>query len=442
MSKQNNELNGDEKRAVYVYLVEQNGQESKLKAGLLKQAAEHFNISAATVKRIWQVRKVVSPNSPVKLLKALSPKKKGKVGRKKRVLPLEEIKALPPCKRRTVRVLAKSIGVPKSTLQDMIKRKYLLRHTNSVKPSHTEFNILQRLKHIVRCIVPESINDDPKFSDMNHLIHLDEKWFNLMEITEKCIIVPGENPKKRGCKSKRYIGKLMFLSAVGRPRFHPVTRACTFEGKYGIWPFIQLVPAARGSRYRPRGTIEIKSIDVDRDAYCNKIIDDFIPALTDKHPDLEERIVLQQDNAKPHIFPDDATFVDACMEQGLQMVIENQPPNSPDFNVNDLGLFRALDTRRLQVPSNNLAELIQNVQQAYFEFPAEDLNKLWLSYQQCMLESLKVGGTNAYKLPHIGKDKLLREGRLPSQLSIPLDLVQRTLALIEEKEALLANNVV
>lgn len=434
-----NNLNGDGKRALYVYLLKNNGQNQRLRAGLIQEAASHFKVSESTVKRTWKFAKAFSPSSPHRLMKCLSPQKKGKVGRKKRILPLDEIRALPPSKRRTVRILAKNIGIPKSTIQDNIQRKYLIRHTNSVKPAHTEKNLLQRLQHCVSQIVPETIATNPIFKDMSHVVHLDEKWFNLMEITEKCIMVPGEKPKKRSCKSKRYIGKLMFLSAVGRPRFHPETRALLFNGKYGIWPFIQLVPAARGSRYRPAGTIEIKSVEVDRDTYRNQLIDYFVPSFVTKHPNLEERIIVQQDNAKPHIFPDDDTFVYACEEQGLALTLTNQPPNSPDFNVNDLGLFRALDKRRQEVESNNLAELIENVKKAYADFPPEDLNKIWLSYQQCMLESMKAGGTNAYKLPHMGKNKLLRQGNLPTSLNIPLEIVQSTLALIAEKQAALEN---
>lgn len=435
------ELNGKEKLAVYLYLVDHNGAtKGKLKNGLVKQASERFGISEAGVTRIWGKGKARDPDDPESFLKSLSPPKKGRVGKKRRALPLEEIMALPANKRRTVRCLAKHIGIPKSTIQDNIKKKFLLRNTNSVKPAHTDMNILQRLEHCLSCIMPETIATNPRFSEMSDIIHLDEKWFQLFEETERCIIVPGETVKNRSTKSKRYIGKLMFLSAIGRPRYDPVTRECRFNGKYGIWPFIELVPAARGSRYRPRGTIEIKPVDVNRNVYFDMLISEFIPSVLTKHPNisnLESPITAQQDNAKPHIFPDDVDFVSACEDQGLLLRMVNQPPNSPDFNINDLGLFRALDAKRLELESNNLEELIENIKATYASYPADDINKLWLSYQQCMIESLKVQGTNRYKLPHMKKDKLLRDGNLPTSLHIPLDLVQNTIALIEEKRAAL-----
>ena len=127
--------------------------------------------------------------------------------------------------------------------------------------------------------------------------------------------------------------------AVARPRFHPETNECLFDGKIGIWPFVQRVAAQRSSANRARGTVETKILNVDRKAYLDKVINDLIPAILVKFPDLESAIKIQQDNARPHIYPDDPYFLDAAANQGLNLEMECQSPNSPDQNVCDLGFF-------------------------------------------------------------------------------------------------------
>ena len=62
-------------------------------------------------------------------------------------------------------------------------------------------------------------------------------------------------------KHKEHIEKVMFLSAVTRPRFDD-EKVCMFDGKIGIWPFVHQVAAQRSSIYRPAGTMETKSLPV------------------------------------------------------------------------------------------------------------------------------------------------------------------------------------
>ncbi|CEG49534.1 uncharacterized protein PHALS_07292 [Plasmopara halstedii] len=53
-----------------------------------------------------------------------------------------------------------------------------------------------------------------------------------------------------------------------------------------------------------------------------------------------KRVVLQQDNAKPHVTVDDPEVHSACSAGGWDMKLTAQPANSPDFNANDLGQQR------------------------------------------------------------------------------------------------------
>ena len=58
------------------------------------------------------------------------------------------------------------------------------------------------------------------------------------------------------------------------------------------------------------------------------------------------------------------------------------------------------------------------VYQTYQSYPANRINRIWLTLQGCMNEIIKSNGGNQYKLPHINKEKLEREGRLPRVLDL------------------------
>ena len=68
-------------------------------------------------------------------------------------------------------------------------------------------------------------------------------------------------------------------------------------------------------------------------------------------------------------------------------------------------------------PKNSI-ELIEIVEDAFKNYPMEKLNKIWLTLQSCMDEIIKEQGGNKYKIPHMSKDKLIRNGTLPVVLNV------------------------
>ena len=116
--------------------------------------------------KIWKICKQHTENQQ-QMLKALSPKKKGRCGRKKRIIPLDEIQALPVKKRRTVRAFARNSNIPKSTLQDRT------RLTNSLKPLLTRDNEIHRLCFCISVInfnsCDQNINDLSFFGAIDSL---------------------------------------------------------------------------------------------------------------------------------------------------------------------------------------------------------------------------------------------------------------------------------
>ncbi len=57
---------------------------------------------------------------------------------------------------------------------------------------------------------------------------------------------------------------------------------------------------------------------------------------------------MQQDNALAHIAPDDVDVLFAGDKGRTVLLLINQPPNSPGFNILGLGFFRAIQSLQLQ----------------------------------------------------------------------------------------------
>jgi hypothetical protein len=74
-------------------------------------------------------------------------------------------------------------------------------------------------------------------------------------------------------------------------------------------------------------------------------------------------IYIQQDNAPSHLKLDDPLFCEAAKRDGFDIRLICQPPNSPDFNVLDLGFFRAIQTIQYKKNAKTIQELLPAVQQ-------------------------------------------------------------------------------
>ena len=64
-----------------------------------------------------------------------------------------------------------------------------------------------------------SLPHEPKFIDMYNIVHIDEKWFYITKKTKRYYLLPNENDPHRTCQSKNFIGKVIFLAVMARPRF-------------------------------------------------------------------------------------------------------------------------------------------------------------------------------------------------------------------------------
>ena len=60
----------------------------------------------------------------------------------------------------------------------------------------------------------EGIPCDPMFKSMHNIVHIDEKWFYMTKKPKNYYLLLDEDEPHRTCKSKNFIGKVMFLVAL------------------------------------------------------------------------------------------------------------------------------------------------------------------------------------------------------------------------------------
>jgi hypothetical protein len=192
------------------------------------------------------------------------------------------------------------------------------------------------------------------------------------------------------------------------------------------------------SKSREKGTIELKSVKVTRDVMRNYLCELVIPAIQDKWPDEDEgrTIFIQQDNAKPHVLPNDEGFRQAVAQTDLDIKLFQQPPNSPDLNVLDLCHFRSLQSLTDTRSPRNISELIEGVEEEYKLYEVDKLSRSFLTLQSCMIGIMNKAGGIGYDISHLYKDRLQAEGRLGIALTIPANLLVTIRNLIQAAEVL------
>ncbi|KAL7098802.1 hypothetical protein ACP275_09G041400 [Erythranthe tilingii] len=369
-----------ERRAIYNVL-QHKSINGSLKKGVTKIVASQFSVSIQTVQRIWrQSRKGAHDD--------VSHKKTRNCGRKRIEINMDQFRGIPLHRRTTLESLACSLNMAKITL-------------------FRQENKRSRLEFWLSMLEGNSIHHDPIFRGMYNIIHIDEKWFQLTKKSEHYYLLPEEEDPIR-------------TFAIARPKFDEQGNEI-FSGKIGVFSLVTREPAKRNSVNRVAGTLETKPIaSVKRDV---------IPTIKEKWPREDSRypIFIQQDNARTHIPQDDIEFCQVEKEDGFDIRLMCQPPNSPELNVLDLGFFNAIQSLQYKETPQNVDELINAVVRAFEGFSARKSNRIFLTLQSCMIEIMRGKGSNKFKIPHMSKAMLEREGRLPTQLKCDRELVQEIL---------------
>ncbi|CAI8602512.1 unnamed protein product [Vicia faba] len=408
-------LTNEQRKAIYHILLSLSPDGKSHKYGVIPRIAALYNVHRSVIYRIWNQVKDTGNVCHRKTL----------CGRKRVQLDFERMRQVPLSKRSTYRALSNALNIPKTSLIRLQKSGVIRRHSSTLKPYLKEDNMINRLRFCKDMLDSNSLPHDPKFISMHNIVFIDEKWFYITKTKNNYYLLSDEEPY-RTCKSKNFIGKLMFLAAVARPRFDDENNV-TFSGKIGIFPFVYEQPARRSSVNRVAGTLERKPItSVTREVNKSFLISKVLPAIKSMWPreDVGKIIYIQQDNARSHISTNDPDFCRATSEDGFDIQMTCQPPNSPDLNVLDLGFFNAIQSLQQQEAVNSIDELIDAVQKAFDDFSCQQSDKKFSTLQSCMIEIMKIKGSNKYKIPHMKKDMMYNQGCIPTQLSCDSLLIQ------------------
>ena len=333
------------------------------------------------------------------------------------------LRRVPFSLRTSIADAANALDIPVSSFRySLVRQGFAVRHSNHIKPHLSDVNKEARVNWVLQFI---HSNVDGTMSLMYDMVHIDEKWFDLSNKVNHYYVDPKEVTPHRTITNGNRIPKVMFLTAVARPRFD-LTTGRMFDGKIGCWAFVVYEPAQRNSKNRPKGTLCPKAIAVTRDVSRTFLVEKVIPAIKKKWPrsyfdgprDRKRPIFIQQDNARAHVLEADPLIVEAGTAGGWQIHVKNQPANSPDLNVLDLGLFNAISKMQARVVKNDTDDLIAAVYAAFNELPFFKINHCFLTLQRLMSEIIVSGGGNDYFLPHMRKHALIKAKRLPERMRL------------------------
>lgn len=95
---------------------------------------------------------------------------------------------------------------------------------------------------------------------------------------------------------------------------------------------------------------------------------------------------------------------------GWVIKLHTQPPNSPDFNLLDLGLFRSLLSTTWDRDMMDIQDILTVAREAFNNLKPRTINDTILPLYQHMECSMMVMGGNNFKTPHMKKAKRRRCG--------------------------------
>ncbi|XP_074297014.1 uncharacterized protein LOC141627685 [Silene latifolia] len=415
----------NEQKDSLVHFLLVNAEEGVLEKGKINEVAKKWKVTRKTVWLWWKRAKVKMRDGESVHLPS---RRVGNTNAKRVYIDKEKVMSLPKNNRRSMEKLAAKLGVGYGTVQRWVKSGILKRISSPLHPALTEANKINRLIFSLNSIYVDLSEKLIKFKDMSQQVHIDEKWFYITKEVDRYYVIPEEDVPYRACQSKRFITKVMFMCAVSRP-VYGTNGEVLFDGKIGIFPFIEDVPALRSSVNRAAGTLVTKSVTsitkaVIKDCLINKII----PALKLKWPEnASKEIYIQQDNARPHISDNDPEFRVAASSDGFDIHLMFQPSNSPDLNINDLGFFSSLKSLQHETVATTVLELVAAVENAYEVLVPSKLNFNFLTLQTVMIEIMLTNGHNSFTIPHMRKRVLARLGILPRDLSVDTLLVKECL---------------
>ena len=308
------------------------------------------------------------------------------------------------------------MSIPPSTTHRLMmdKDSGLRRHTSALKPNLTDENKMSRVLYALSKV------DGETYKSMEDEIHVDEKWFYLTRDTESYILLDDEADPVRSVRHKSHIDKVMFLAATAKPRYDHQKKVCGMA-RLASGPLrVRSLPSEVRLTDLPEPWSGKHTMSTERSIVrCSlrKYFQRFRRSgLAERWRTRNEfnRITLQFTSLQ--MIPE---WLAAVATANLSVELYNQPPNSPDTNINDLAFFVAIQSLQHKIGAgNNKETLIESVLQASTNIPMTSLRNAFLTLQCCLNSIIEHHGGNDYKIRHMNKAQLEREGKLPTNVFV------------------------
>jgi hypothetical protein len=417
-------------------------KDGQLCHGTFTKVAREHKLSRATVTRIWTTGhknlNIHGEDAPAYLL---FPNNKIKCGRKpvhNRAVLQEIFRSTHHKKRSTTRSAAEILGISHRHFQRLVKDGVFRSATSRIKPKISPENMVKRVEFANSKIMPRPGNGtDPVidyYDPQYDTIYLDEKWFYECPVKRRFYLCDDEEPPQQFRRSKSHLTKVMFISALARPwktadptavETVEVSDATNwyFDGKIGVFPLVDYREQKRTTAVRERGELYPVCLSLTGHIYNEYIVNVILPVIALKCPPemKQKRIKLIHDNATPHSKINMDEFNAKCIELGINVSINFQPPQSPDLNINDLSFFASIQSlyyKQTEVIIKNIETLIEAMDYTYEKYNCIKINRAFLTLFTNYNAILQTEGKNNYKIMHMSKESLERRGLLPTRIVV------------------------
>lgn len=127
-------------------------------------------------------------------------------------------------------------------------------------------------------------------------------------------------------------------------------------------------------------------------------MDNVFLAIKAKWPERRKSVYVQQDGAPAHVKDNDMEVIYNGSRYRSNINLQTQAPNSPDFNVLDLRLFRVIQSLTWDRDVRTIPEIVETSKEAFDRLKPRSIN------------GVVAEGGNNFKEPHMRKARLRAAG--------------------------------
>ena len=228
--------------------------------------------------------------------------------------------------------------------------------------------------------------------------------------------------------SKSHVPKTMVVAAIGTPTARALGRGVAKGNgscKVLMTRVTKMVKRKRGGRgadgvHYAKGQYQRKDCKLNAERFRKVMVDELWPALVNCYGGQVGKVVVQLDNAPPHVGRDTVGVLsrrfaelkrNMCHGQRARVDVSQVPDvelvtqsaNSPDVNLCDLAFFSASTVmlrkrRRTHGRAFDILKLEKDVKQVFYDYPQEKLRKMWNTKADVLKKIVYCKGKNNYEL--------------------------------------------